>query len=107
MSACEDAAYLVLFKTNKRRIVDYPNMWGYVRDMYVRVCVVCSRIHVSWRSTSCLSYSMPGVSDTVVMEHIKKTYYGSMKQLNPSGIVAKGPETDFSAPHDRDTRTYE
>jgi len=40
VSTRADAVYLVHFKANKRRIVDYPNMWGYVRDMYV--CVVCS-----------------------------------------------------------------
>jgi putative glutathione S-transferase len=42
------------------------------------------------------------VAETVNMDHIKRHYYGSHKQINPSGIVPLGPQLDFSAPHDRE-----
>jgi putative glutathione S-transferase len=44
---------------------------------------------------------VPGVAETVSLDHIKRHYYGSMPQLNPTGIVPLGPELDFTAPHDR------
>ena len=64
---------------NRRRLVDYPNLWAYTRDLY----------------------QMPGVSETVNMDHIKLHYYGSHRGINPTGIVAKGPELDFFVPHGR------
>ena len=74
-----DAVYHGHFKCNLRRIVDYPNLWSYLRDLY----------------------QVPGVAETVNMEHIKRHYYGSHRHINPTGIVPLGPELDFSAPHDR------
>ncbi len=74
-----DAVYFCHFKCNKRRIVDYPNLWGYVRDLY----------------------QMPGIAATVNMDHIKSHYFISQKTVNPSAIVAKGPDIDFNTPHDR------
>jgi putative glutathione S-transferase len=74
-----DAVYVGHFKCNLRRIADYPNLSNYVRDLY----------------------QVPGVADTVDMDHIKRHYYASHRHINPTGIVPKGPELDFTAPHDR------
>jgi putative glutathione S-transferase len=75
-----DAVYYSHFKCNQRRIVDYPNIWGYVRELY----------------------QMPGIAETVSLDHIKRHYYGSHETINPTRIVPVGPEIDFAAPHDRD-----
>ena len=45
---------------------------------------------------------MPGVAETVSLDHIKRHYYSSQRKVNPTGIVPLGPELDFTAPHDRD-----
>lgn len=74
-----DAVYYSHFKTNLKRIQDYPNLWGYVRDLYQH----------------------PGVAETVVMDHIKTHYYASHTMINPTGIVPVGPELDFMAPPQR------
>jgi glutathionyl-hydroquinone reductase len=74
-----DTVYFVLFKCNKRRLVDYSNLWGYTRDIY----------------------QMPGVAETVDFPRIKLGYYGGMRGINPNGILPKGPELDLAAPHDR------
>ena len=74
-----DAVYYVLFKCNLRRIADYPNLSNYLRDLY----------------------QVPGVAETVNMDHIKKSYYRLRLTVNPLGIVPLGPEQDFSKPHDR------
>jgi len=74
-----DAVYYSHFKCNLRRIVDYPNLWNYLRDLY----------------------QVPGVSDTVSLDHIKRHYYGSHRNVNPTGIVPIGPLLDFTLPHDR------
>jgi len=75
-----DAVYYGHFKTNRKRLVDYPNLWAYTRDLY----------------------QVPGVAGTVNMDHIKTHYYGSHRWLNPSGIVPEGPEIDFQRPHGRE-----
>lgn len=75
-----DAVYHGHFKCNLRRIGDYPELSNYVRDLY----------------------QVPGVGDTVVLDHIKRHYYTSQRKVNPTGIVPIGPEIDFTAPHDRD-----
>ena len=74
-----DAVYVGHFKCNLKRIEDYPNISGYVRDLY----------------------QQPGVAETVDMEHIKNHYYMSHKTINPTGIVPNGPELNFEAPHSR------
>jgi glutathionyl-hydroquinone reductase len=74
-----DAVYYSHFKTNKKRLVDYPNLWAYTRDLY----------------------QVPGVAQTVYMDHIKYHYYGSHRSLNPSGIIPRGPELDFMQAHGR------
>ncbi len=75
-----DAVYYGHFKTNRQRIADYPNLSGYLRDLY----------------------QVPGVASTVNMTHIKQHYYGSHKNINPTGIVPLGPEQDFNRPHGRE-----
>jgi putative glutathione S-transferase len=74
-----DAVYYGHFKCNLRRIIDYPNLGNYLRDLY----------------------QVPGVAETVSIDHIKRHYYGSHRDINPTGIVPLGPALDFSAPHDR------
>ena len=78
-----DAVYHYHFKCNLRRIVDYPNLWGYLRDLY----------------------QYPGVAETVNMDHIKRHYYRSHESVNPTRIVPKGPILDFSGPHGRERPT--
>jgi putative glutathione S-transferase len=75
-----DPVYHGHFKTNKKRLVDYPNLWGYTRELY----------------------QLPGIADTVNMDHIKTHYYGSHPWINPSCIVPLGPEIDFDTAHGRD-----
>jgi putative glutathione S-transferase len=75
-----DAVYVGHFKCNLRRLVDYPNLWGYARDLFQR----------------------PAFGETVNFDHIKRHYYMTHPQLNPSLIVPKGPSVDWSIPHDRD-----
>ncbi len=75
-----DSVYVGHFKCNLRRIADYPNMSGYLRELY----------------------QYPGISETVDMEHIKRHYYFSHKTINPTGIVPAGPELNLMAAHQRD-----
>lgn len=74
-----DAVYVSHFKCNLRRIADYPALSGYLRELY----------------------QMPGIADTVVVPHIKTHYFVSHRQINPCGIVPKGPVLDFNKPHGR------
>jgi len=75
-----DAAYVGHFKCNVRRIVDYPNLWGYLRDLY----------------------QVPGIADTVAIDNIKAHYYGSHETINPTRIIPVGPDLDFNTPHGRE-----
>jgi putative glutathione S-transferase len=75
-----DAVYVGHFKCNRRRIADYPNLSGYLRDLF----------------------QMPGVKDTVNFDHIKQHYYYSHASINPTRIVPLGPLLILDAPHDRD-----
>jgi putative glutathione S-transferase len=74
-----DPVYHGHFKCNRARVVDYPNLWAYTREIY----------------------QMPGVADTVNLTHIKSHYYVSHDSVNPTGIVAVGPELDYWQPHGR------
>lgn len=74
-----DTVYYIHFKCSLRRIVDYPNLWPYLRDLY----------------------QLPGIAETVKMDQIKAHYYGTHPTINPSGLVPIGPNPDFSAPHSR------
>lgn len=75
-----DAVYYNHFKTNKKRLIDYPNLWAYTRELY----------------------QVPGVAETVNMDHIKHHYFGSHRSINPTGIVPRGPQLDFMQPHGRE-----
>jgi len=75
-----DAVYYSHFKTNKKRLIDYSNLWSYARELY----------------------QVPGVAQTVNMDHIKTHYFGSHRSINPTGIIPKGPEIDFMLPHGRE-----
>jgi putative glutathione S-transferase len=75
-----DAVYVGHFKCNLRRIVDYPHLSAYLRDLY----------------------QTPGVAETVDMDHIKRHYYVTHGQLNPRAIVPAGPILDFDASHGRE-----
>ena len=74
-----DPVYHGHFKCNLRRLVDYPNLWAYTRELY------------QW----------PGVAGTVNMQHIKDHYYRSHPTINPNGIVPVGPSQNLDEPHDR------
>ena len=75
-----DQVYHTHFMCNAKQIQDYENLWPYLRDLY----------------------GTPGVAETVNMDHIKEHYYMTHPDVNPSQIVARGPDLDFKAPHDRD-----
>jgi putative glutathione S-transferase len=74
-----DAVYYGHFKCNLRRIVDYPNLWNYLRELY----------------------QAPGIAETVNLDHIKRHYYMSMTAINPTRVVPLGPLLNLTAPHDR------
>jgi putative glutathione S-transferase len=74
-----DAVYYVHFKCNLRRLIDYPNLWAYARDLY----------------------QQPRIAETVAMDQIKRHYYTTHDMLNPSRIIPAGPELDFLEPHGR------
>lgn len=75
-----DPVYVGHFKTNLRRIADYPNLEPYLRDLYQH----------------------PGIAETVRLDQAKLLYYGTHRQLNPSGIIPAGPVLDWDAPHGRE-----
>lgn len=75
-----DAVYYGHFKCNLRRIVDYPNLQGYLQDLYQR----------------------PGIAETVNFDHIKRHYYITHTEINPTGIVPLGPILDLDSPHGRE-----
>jgi putative glutathione S-transferase len=74
-----DLVYYAHFKCNLRRVQDYPNLWGFVRDVY----------------------QVPEVKATCRLDHIKVHYYWSQTTVNPHRIVPLGPTIDLDAPHDR------
>ena len=75
-----DAVYVGHFKCNLRRIIDYPNLWNYIKELY----------------------QIPGVAETCNFDHIKRHYYESHEGINPTRIVPKGPIIDYNEPHNRD-----
>ena len=74
-----DVAYHYAFKCNIRRLMDYPNLWAYARDIY----------------------AMPGVAETVRFDIYKQGYFSPSELRNPLGIVPAGPVIDWTAPHGR------
>ena len=75
-----DSVYHGHFKCNLRRVVDYPNLQGYLMDLY----------------------QQPGIADTVNFDHIKRHYYMTHTQINPTRIVPIGPVLDLGKPHNRE-----
>ncbi|AMG06916.1 MULTISPECIES: glutathione S-transferase family protein [Vibrio] len=75
-----DAVYVGHFKCNKQRIADYVNIQGYLKELY----------------------QIDGIADTTDFYHIKRHYYFSHTGINPTQVVPKGPDLDFSSPHQRE-----
>ncbi|QHP55717.1 glutathione S-transferase family protein [Pectobacterium carotovorum subsp. carotovorum] len=75
-----DPVYHTHFKCDKYRLSDYPNLFGFLRDIY----------------------QIPGIADTVDMAHIRHHYYRSHGTINPHGVISLGPEQDLNQPHHRD-----
>jgi putative glutathione S-transferase len=75
-----DPVYYVHFKCNVRRIVDYPNLFGYLKDLY----------------------QYPGIAETVNFDHIKRHYYMTHGDINPTRIVPLGPDQELRSPHGRE-----
>lgn len=75
-----DAVYVGHFKCNIRRLVDYPNLWAYARELY----------------------QLPQFAETTDFDHIKRHYYTSHSSINPTGIIPVGPEVDWLLPHGRE-----
>lgn len=74
-----DPVYVGHFKCNQRRIEDYPHLSGYTRELY----------------------QMPGISETINLDHIKRHYYQSHPSINPTGIVPSGPDCNWTVDHGR------
>ncbi|MFT6104347.1 MAG: putative glutathione S-transferase [Paracoccaceae bacterium] len=74
-----DMVYHLHFKCNRKRLVDYPNLWAYTRDLY----------------------QMPGIAGTVNMDHIVRHYHFSHESINPHRIIPINPVLDWDAPHGR------
>ncbi|BDH44495.1 glutathione-dependent reductase [Salmonella enterica subsp. enterica serovar Choleraesuis] len=77
-----DPVYVTHFKCDKHRISDYPNLYGFLRELY----------------------QMPGIADTVNFAHIRNHYYRSHKTINPTGIISIGPAQDLTVPHGRERK---
>jgi len=75
-----DPVYYIHFKCSLRRILDYPNLQGYLMDLY----------------------QQPGISETVNFDHIKRHYYMTHDAINPTRIVPIGPVLDLTLPHGRE-----
>jgi len=74
-----DPVYHLHFKCNRRRLIDYPNLWGYTRELF----------------------QQPGVAATVNLDHIVRHYHYSHQTINPNRIIPINPVLDFNAPHGR------
>lgn len=75
-----DSVYVGHFKCNIRRLVDYPNLWAYARELY----------------------QLPGIAETTNFDHIRRHYYTSHPGINPNGIIPAGPQLDWMLPHGRE-----
>ena len=75
-----DPVYHLHFKCNRKRLVDYPNLWAYTRELY----------------------QVPGVAETVGMEHIVRHYHYSHDTINPNRILPINAQIDWMEPHGRD-----
>ncbi|MFB6160276.1 MAG: glutathione S-transferase family protein [Haloferacaceae archaeon] len=75
-----DAVYHTHFKCNRRAVHEYPNLWNYTKELY----------------------GLPGVAETVDLDHVTRHYYRSHGEINPKRLVPVGPDVEFTAPNDRD-----
>ncbi len=75
-----DPVYHLHFKCNRKRLIDYPNLWAYTRELY------------QW----------PGIAETVNFDHIVRHYHYSHDTINPHRIIPINPALDWDAPHGRD-----
>jgi putative glutathione S-transferase len=76
-----DPVYFTLFKCNKKMVSkDYPNLYGFVREIY----------------------QIDGIKDIVNIDEIRKGYFAALLMVNPTGIIARGPEINYDLPHGRD-----
>jgi putative glutathione S-transferase len=75
-----DVVYYIHFKCSRQRILDYPNLQGYLCDLY----------------------QQPGIAETVNFDHIKRHYYMTHEGINPHRLVPIGPVLELSGPHDRE-----
>ncbi len=75
-----DIVYYGLFKCSKKHIYEYPNLWNFTLELY----------------------QYPGVAEITDLDHIKQGYYANMQRLDVKGFVPKGPDLDFTQPHDRE-----
>lgn len=75
-----DAVYFNLFRVNLHRLIEYPNVWAYTRDLF----------------------QIPGVAETVEMAQIKRHYFTTHDMINPSRIIPLGPDMNFREPHERE-----
>jgi putative glutathione S-transferase len=75
-----DAVYQIHFKCSLRKLIEYPHLWPYTRDLYQR----------------------PGIADTVNFDEIRAHYYRTHPMINPSGLVAVQPAASFDLPHGRE-----
>ncbi|EKF73406.1 glutathione S-transferase domain-containing protein [Alcanivorax hongdengensis A-11-3] len=75
-----DPVYVTHFKCDRRRISDYPNLQGFLKDIY----------------------QLPGVAETVNMAHIRHHYFRSHPTVNPHGIISIGPQLDWQTAHGRE-----
>ena len=78
-----DAVYNIHFKVSRNRLVDFPNLWAYARELY------------QW----------PGIAATVDFDHIMRHYYTSHESINPRRIIPMMPEADWTEPHGRVKRS--
>ena len=75
-----DPVYHLHFKCNRRRIIDYPNLWAYTRELY------------QW----------PGIAETINFDHIVRHYHYSHESINPNRIIPINPVINWTEPHGRD-----
>ena len=75
-----DPVYVGHFKCNKKRIADYVHLYGYLKELY----------------------QLDGIAETTDFEHIKRHYYFSHKNINPTQVIPQGPEMDLFSAHGRD-----
>ena len=80
-----DSVYHLHFKCNRRRIIDYPNLWGHTRELY------------QWKTPN-----GGRVGDTVRLDHIVRHYHYSHDSINPHRIIPINPVLNFDEPHGRD-----